>query len=113
MSNAEKDEEIAIQDQNELDYSHDTLSSGKNELAANESTVAAMNDEKTRTGNDIVEEDETQPPILEEKSSVFNTIWNNLRALDSIASDPREFSRLKKRLILATVAIGTSMYVYL
>lgn len=34
-----------------------------------------------------------------------------LRNLDNIDSDPREFSHVKKRLILATVALATSMYV--
>lgn len=60
----------------------------------------------------LTEEEVHNFSALQSSSSPFN-LWNYLRSLNSLESDPRGFAQVKKRLILATVAIATSMYVYI
>jgi hypothetical protein len=118
-NNVKVEEEVTtiLKDQSTIDLStndHDNISDiTKEEIVIDESFIGGGTAEK-KNHNKANSFAETMtigcPPSTSSPASSF---WKkfSIRNLESIESDPREFSHIKKRLILATVALATSMYV--
>lgn len=98
------------------DKNHDNISDITTEeivtddSEVSEKTMNSTDKEKKHQYNSFAESITTECPPSNHSTSKCKR-FALLRNLDNIDSDPREFSHVKKRLILATVALATSMYV--
>jgi hypothetical protein len=92
----------------ETDISNDNIS----DLTKQEIIIDSVSDETNKLSA-VVSLDESTIAKENKKSTTQQSSFSFLsllRDLDDLESNPREFSKVKKRLILMTVALATSMY---
>jgi hypothetical protein len=89
-------------DLSSLDNKYDTISDTTKKVVDDDASITEEKKiAKSYTEDSIIEESASPP----QKSSSLNLFRN----LNSLEQDPRQFSPIKKRMILATVALATSM----